>query len=198
MDTTKIAQNLAPAEIVKVGHPVLHQNALPVSPATRETVACSEFIEILRRTLHGRGVGLAAPQIGVGLRVFVMEDEEQRVETDRDREKKERIAFPFEVVINPVWRPASQEMRTFPEGCLSIPGFQAEIARFRTIDAEWTLPDGKTKRQTLQGWPARIFQHESDHLDGRLYLDFLEDRPAVSYFKIGEGLPETFLRRLGL
>ncbi len=186
------------AGIVRIGHPVLHRVARPVPADLRQSSAFHELVEIMKLTLEGRGVGLAAPQIGVGLRLFVMEDPKTRVDADKDSAAKERTAFPFDVVINPVWRPAGDEMRTFPEGCLSIPGLLAPVPRHRVIEAEWTTLDGAPRTETLRGWPARIFQHESDHLDGKLYLDYLEDRPSVSYPEIGRGVSDDLLMRLGL
>ena len=189
---------IAPAEIVKIGHPVLRKSAWPVASGLRESAAFAELVAIMKLTLWGRGVGLAAPQIGVGLRVFVMEDPRERVDADRDAREKERTAIPFEVVINPVWRPAGEEMRTFPEGCLSIPGLKADIPRHRAIEAEWTAVDGSLRKEGLRGWPARIFQHESDHLDGKLYIDYLDDHPAVTYPETGKGVSDDLLTRLGL
>ena len=190
--------SIAPVAIVRIGHPVLHQIAQPVSADLLQSTAFHELVEIMKLTLEGRGVGLAAPQIGVGLRLFVMEDPRPRVDADKDADAKERTAFPFEVVINPGWRPAGDEMRTFPEGCLSIPGLLAPIPRHRVIEAEWTTLDGVPRAETLRGWPARIFQHESDHLDGKLYLDYLDDHPSVSYPEIGHGVSDELLIRLGL
>jgi peptide deformylase len=190
--------SIAPVGIVRIGHPTLHQLARPVSAELRVSAAFHELIEVMKLTLEGRGVGLAAPQIGVGLRVFVMEDPKPRVDADRDADAKERMVIPFEVVINPTWRPSGDEMRIFPEGCLSIPGLLAPIPRHRVIEAEWTTLDGTPKSETLRGWPARIFQHESDHLDGKLYLDHLEDRPSVSYPETGHGVSDELLARLGL
>jgi peptide deformylase len=189
---------IAPAEIVKIGHPALRKPAWPVASGLRESAAFEELIEIMKLTLRGRGVGLAAPQIGVSLRVFVMEDPQERVEADRDAREKERAAIPFEVVINPAWRAVGDEMKTFMEGCLSIPGLLGSIPRHRVIEAEWTAIDGSLRTRTLRGWPSRIFQHESDHLDGKLYLDYLEDPPSISYPRIGEGVSGDLLSRLGL
>ena len=74
------------------------------------------------------------------------------------------------------------------------------MQRFRTIRANWVSPTGEAVEQELQGWPARIFQHEFDHLEGRLYLDYIREKPSVSYAKIDEreGVDEVLLRALGL
>jgi peptide deformylase len=190
--------SIGPVDIVKAGHPVLRRRAQLISPELRETAAFRELIEIMTLTLEGRGVGLAAPQIGVGLRVFVMKDPKERVEMDKEAAIKERIAVPFEAVINPVWRAVDDEKVTFPEGCLSIPLLTAAVPRYRTIEAEWTTPDGAPRKETLVGWPARIFQHEYDHLEGTLYTDYLPGRPEISYAEPGQGVSNDLLRRLGL
>jgi peptide deformylase len=190
--------SIVPVEIVKAGHPVLRRRAQSVSSELRETAAFHELIEIMKLTLEGRGVGLAAPQIGVSLRVFVMKDPQERVEMDREATAKQRTAIPFEVVINPAWRAVDDEKVTFTEGCLSIPVLTAPVPRFRTIAAEWTTLDGVPRSETLVGWPARIFQHEYDHLDGTLYTDYLPGKPEISYAEPGQGVAEELLRRLGL
>jgi peptide deformylase len=190
--------SIVPVDIVKAGHPVLRQTARPVSAELRGSAAFHELIEIMKLTLEGRGVGLAAPQIGVSLRVFVIKDPAERVEMDKEAALKERIAIPFEAVINPAWRAVGDEKATFPEGCLSIPVLTAAIPRYRTIDAEWTTPDGAPRSARLVGWPARIFQHEYDHLEGTLYTDYLPGRPDIAYAEPGQGVPEDLLRRLGL
>lgn len=189
---------IAAVDIVRIGHPALRAIAKPVSSGLRESSAFQELIEILKATLKGNGVGLAAPQIGVALQVFIMEDPQQAVDADLLREAKERTSFPLEIVINPVWRPVGDEQRKFPEGCLSIPPFLAAVDRFRTIEAEWMSPDGTENNRTLVGWPARIFQHESDHLEGRLFIDDLPDVPKLEYQKLGDGVPARLLRALGL
>lgn len=188
----------AAVDIVKMGHPALRATAKPVSPGLRRSDAFQELIGILKATLKGNGVGLAAPQIGVALQLFIMEDPQPAVDADLLREAKERSSFPLEIVINPVWRPVGDEQRKFPEGCLSIPPFLAVVDRFRAIEAEWISPDGTEHKRTLVGWPARIFQHEADHLKGRLFIDDLPDVPRLEYARLGEGVPARLLRALGL
>ncbi|WP_407156223.1 peptide deformylase [Bradyrhizobium sp. STM 3557] len=190
--------SIGPVDIVKAGHPVLRQRAQAVLPELRGSAVFHELIEIMSVTLEGRGVGLAAPQIGVSLRIFVMKDPKERVEMDKEAAIKERSAIPFEVVINPAWHPLDDEKVTFPEGCLSIPVLTAAVPRYRTIAAEWTAPDGAPRKQTLIGWPARIFQHEYDHLEGTLYTDYLPGRPEISYADPGQGVSDELLKRLGL
>ena len=74
------------------------------------------------------------------------------------------------------------------------------MPRSRTIRANWTSPTGEAVEQKLRGWPARIFQHEYDHLDGKLYLDYINEKPSVSYSKtdVREGVDDALLRALNL
>lgn len=185
--------------IVRIGNPVLTGKAHEVAPDVRLSAAFQELLAVMRATLKGAGVGLAAPQIGVSLRVFVMEDPEEAVEKDKLKDEKERVPFPLTVVINPSWVKAADEEKTFLEGCLSIPGLQGNVPRFRTIRAKWTSSTGAAVEQELRGWPARIFQHEYDHLEGKLYLDYIKEKPLVSYPKtdVREGVDDALSRALG-
>lgn len=187
-----------PVPIVRIGNPVLTQKAREVDPELRSSEAFQELLAVMRATLKGAGVGLAAPQVGVSLRVFVMEDPEEWIEKDKLKDDKERAPFPFTVVINPSWVNVSDEERTFLEGCLSVPGLQASVPRFRSIRASWTSLAGEAVEQDLQGWQARIFQHEFDHLEGKLYLEYIREQPSVSYPKADgrEGVDDALLRAL--
>jgi peptide deformylase len=122
--------------------------------------------EMLDTMYDAQGRGLAAPQIGVLRRVFVM-----------DAGWKTGDTTP-EIFLNPeiIWR--SPQMALGPEGCLSIPGVMAEVSRHREIILRWTVADGSVQAQKLTGFRAICAQHEIDHLDGIVTLDHLspEDR----------------------
>src|SRR3981189_3989919 len=94
-----------PVEIVKVGHPALRSGTRSVPQELFGTAALHELIEVMRVTLAGNGVGLAAPQIAVPLRLFVVEDTEGRMGhlSSRQQQARNRYPFPFEAVINPIW-----------------------------------------------------------------------------------------------
>jgi peptide deformylase len=190
----------ASAEIVRIGHPLLRSGTRLVPPEMIGTPAFNELVTIMRLTLAGKGVGLAAPQIAVPLRLFVIEDPAERVNAlaAEDRAKRERIPFPFEAVINPSWRATSDEMVIFPEGCLSIPGLVADVPRHRHIEVDGFTWDGNPKTWRLTGWPARIFQHEIDHLDGRLFVDCMLPRTLAATDDRGIGVTADLLGRLGL
>ncbi len=191
---------LRPAEIVRIGHPVLREGTRLVSPELFGSPALHELIEVMRVTLNGKGVGLAAPQIAVPLRLFVVEDTEDRMQhlSAEQRRDRHRHPFPFEAVINPTWRATSPRMAIEPEGCLSIPGFRADIPRFWAIEAEGFTAIGERKRWVLEGWPARIFQHEIDHLDGLLLTDRMLAHTLASTEPFGDGVDAELLTRLGV
>ena len=105
-----------------------------------------------------RGVGLAAPQVGINQRLMVV-----NWEGDPGQSKSELV------LCNPSIVEQSTETDVEPEGCLSFPGFIADVARAESIVVEFQTVKGKLSRLELSGWEARVFQHEYDHLDGKLY-----------------------------
>ena len=126
------------------------------------------------------GVGLAAPQIGVGLRVIVLEDGDTLMSRLKpaDRALRERTPFPLTVIVNPVLeRGAGDERATFFEGCLSVPGYRmALVERDLAVTVTGLDGEGAPLRWEARGWPARILQHEVDHLNGTLYVDRMLSR----------------------
>jgi peptide deformylase len=187
-------------EIVKVGHSVLRNSTRSVPQELFGTPALHELIDVMRATLAGKGVGLAAPQIAVPLRLFVVEDTEDRMShlTPEQQKARDRYPFPFEAVINPTWYATSPEMVIETEGCLSIPDFKADVSRYRAIEVEGFQPNGQRKTWSLKGWPARIFQHEIDHLDGRLLTDCMLPRTLTSAEPHGTGASSDLLQRLAI
>jgi peptide deformylase len=109
-----------------------------------------------------RGVGLAAPQLGINKRLMVFNPE-----GDPKKWLSELV------LCNPEIEEYSTSTALEEEGCLSFPGFTADVMRSQNIQVKWQGLNGKVKRKKLRGWEARIFQHEYDHLDGTLYVDRL-------------------------
>jgi peptide deformylase len=108
---------------------------------------------------------------------FVDPDEYFGDDIDPDAPDPREIAeFPFHAIINPRYEPVGDATASFYEGCLSMPGFQAVRRRFLDITAFWQDEMGKQHEERLHGWPARIFQHETDHLSGEVYIDKAEIR----------------------
>src|SRR3954469_1257991 len=183
--TGDVADDLLP--IVQCGEPILRQPAEPVDPATLRDRDVQRLIARMKATMEAApGVGLAAPQIGEPIRLAVVQDGPERwgevsPELLRDRE---RTPLPFTVFVNPVLVPTSPgegpDRVSFYEGCLSVPGLTGVVARHRSVRVDALDEHGEPRSYTLTGWPARIAQHEIDHLDGILYVDRVETRSIAS------------------
>lgn len=162
-----LAHELPP--IVVAGHPVLRHPAEEVQGRLDDELL-GRLIATMRRVMHAApGVGLAAPQIGIPLRIAVLED--RGVPDEAVATARSRTPLPFTVMIDPRYTAVGDAMDSFYEGCLSVPGYQAVVDRHHAVEATYTRPDGTRTTEVFEGWPARIVQHETDHLDGRLYLD---------------------------
>jgi peptide deformylase len=170
-------------KIVQVGEPVLRQRARALSPEEIVLPQTQQLIQWMHETMHDApGVGLAAPQIGLGLQLAVIEDRPEYtkdIAADRLAER-ERESVPFQVLINPRIVEQSDQQVEFFEGCLSLAGFSALVKRSRQVAVEYWDELGRPRRIEAQGWYARILQHEIDHLHGRLYIDRMESRSFMS------------------
>ena len=156
-------------KIVQVGTPVLRGGTRLLSPAEIKSAEIQQLIEHMRETMReAPGVGLAAPQIGLPLRLAVIEDVVQSPE-------KERTPVPFHVIINPHISLGAGLVEHF-EGCLSLDGFQAVVPRAQTVTVDALDHNGAPVKIETGGWYARILQHEIDHLDGALYIDRMHTR----------------------
>ncbi len=160
--------------IVQAGDPVLRARAAEIPPAQIATPEFQGLVDRMIATMRAApGVGLAAPQIGVPLRVIVLEDTEQAASQlgPEQRRERERAAFALRVLVNPVLRIVGTERALFFEGCLSVDGFAALVERAVEVEVSGLDRDGRPQSWRVRGWPARILQHEVDHLDGTLYID---------------------------
>lgn len=108
------------------------------------------------------------------LRIAVIEDPAPVPE--EVRLARGRVPQPFRVLVNPAYEPAGSARAAFFEGCLSVPGYQAVVARHTEVRLTGADEHGRPLDEVFGGWPARIVQHETDHLDGLLYLDRAELR----------------------
>lgn len=165
----KVLEQSRPLAIVQAGDPVLRRRAAEV-PTDLDRGLLAELIAAMRETmLAAPGVGLAAPQIGLGIRLAVLEDPAGvpgDVADARDRRPLE-----LTTIINPQYRQIGHDTAIWYEGCLSIAGWQAATERAVTVELRFTDEDLAPAVERFSGWQARIVQHETDHLDGTLYLD---------------------------
>jgi peptide deformylase len=162
------------APIVQAGLPVLRARADDVPPEVIRAPEIQSLIATMIATMReAPGVGLAAPQIGVGLRVIVLEDRADLVKslTADELHERERAPFATRVFVNPTLYPVGEERVTFFEGCLSVRGYVALVERYREVEVAGFDEHGAPQRWRVRGWPARILQHEVDHVDGTLYVD---------------------------
>jgi peptide deformylase len=167
-----------PLPIVAAGDPVLRRGTERFD-GQLDPALLARFVEALRLTMHeAPGVGLAAPQVGVPLRIAVIEDPAPVPE--EVRLARGRTPQPFRVLVNPSYEPVGSERVAFFEGCLSVPGWQAVVARAAEVRLTGEDEFGRRVDEVFSGWPARIVQHETDHLDGVLYLDRAELRSLSS------------------
>lgn len=158
-----------PLAIVQAGHPVLRRRAADV-PADLDRGLFAELLTAMRETmLAAPGVGLAAPQIGLGIRVAVLED--SAVVPEDVAAARDRRPLPYTVIVNPQYRQIGHDTATWYEGCLSVAGWQAATERAVTVELRCQDEDFAPVVERFTGWQARIVQHETDHLDGILYLD---------------------------
>jgi peptide deformylase len=149
--------------IVLYNDPVLRANAAPVTSITPEL---TRFIADLFETMyHAHGVGLAAPQVGQSIRLFVV-DADAMVEDEPDA-----VRYGRKVYINPEIVSKGDKSIEFEEGCLSIPDLRETIRRPDTITVRYRDEEFVEQTVTYSGWMSRVFQHELDHLDGTLFID---------------------------
>ncbi|MFE1288935.1 peptide deformylase [Streptomyces sp. NPDC058751] len=173
-----------PLPIVAAGDPVLRRVTQPYDGQLGPGLL-ARFVAALRATMHAApGVGLAAPQVGVPLRIAVVED--PAPVPDEVRLVRGRVPQPFRVLVNPSYEGIGPGRAAFFEGCLSVPGWQAVVARHSEVRLTALDEHGRAVDEVFGGWPARIVQHETDHLDGMLYLDRAEPRSLSSNQAVAE------------
>ncbi|MEM7769603.1 MAG: peptide deformylase [Cyanobacteria bacterium P01_E01_bin.6] len=152
--------------ICQLGDPVLRQVAQPIYNVQDRWVR--SLLSDLLRTLHqSHGVGIAAPQIGVSRRLLIVASHSNpRYPNAPEMEPT--------AMINPHLISHSDDMTKDWEGCLSVPGIRALVPRYSAVEVGYTDQDGKLQRREFNGFVARVFQHELDHLEGRVFLDRVE------------------------
>jgi peptide deformylase len=160
-------------KVIGPDNPILRKKAKavgnPADPTLQHLI--DDMIETMR---EAPGVGLAAPQVAVSQRVAVVEyaPDSETAERPEGAEPPRTPAQPkLYVIINPEITARSEEMEDGAEGCLSIPGYYGNVLRHKAVTVRALNRKGKPIRIKAQGWLARIFQHEIDHLDGVLFID---------------------------
>ena len=166
-------------EIKLAGEPVLRQTARKLTREEILSPTTQQLIEQMRETMYkAPGVGLAAPQIGLGLQLAVIEDKAEYMKDIPPAilAERERRPVPFHVILNPVLTLDAEPDANFFEGCLSLPGFTALVSRVAKVRVDYLNHKAEPKTIRASGWYARILQHEIDHLHGTLYIDRMDPR----------------------
>ena len=162
---------MAILKVARMGHPVLRRVADPVDPGAITGAEIQTLVRDMFETMHEyNGVGLAAPQVHVPLRLALVGGEE-------DEDGRPLI----EVVINPTLTPTTDKLFGMYEGCLSIPGLRGWVERPAAVHAVYWNEKGERIERDLEGFPAVVMQHECDHLDGVLFVDRMKDIRKLAY-----------------
>ena len=167
-----------------MGHPVLRARAKPIDPADIKSPRIQQLIDDMFETMREySGVGLAAPQIHQGVRLFVagFPPRPRRADADDDDEDDEDMNVPLMAIINPEISVLTPDTEVDWEGCLSIPEIRGKVPRAREIEVK--AYDRKGRRISLhaRNFTARVIQHETDHLDGVLFLDRMKSLETLTF-----------------
>jgi peptide deformylase len=172
-------------EVLRMGDPRLLQRSLEITAFGTPELA--ELLKDMRDTMAQlNGAGLAAPQIGVGLRVVIF-----GVHANPRYPQAEEV--PDTVLINPVLEPLGAEMEEGWEGCLSVPGMRGVVPRYKRLRYRGVDENGKAFEREVADFHARVVQHEVDHLDGILYPMRIRDFSKFGFNEAlfpGEALPQ--------
>lgn len=164
-------------KIWQVGEAVLRQPSRPLAPEEILGRPMQELIGAMQETMRDApGVGLAAPQVGVGVQLVVIEDKAEYMQrlTPAQVEERRRHPVDFHVLANPRLTVEPEERADHFEGCLSLAGFTAIVPRATRVRVEYLNEKAEPEVRIAEGWYARILQHEIEHLQGILYIDRME------------------------
>jgi peptide deformylase len=187
--------------IVTEGHPALRRVARAVRPDEIGGPALDELVGQLWHELELKpGVGLAAAQIGDDRAVAVVEDKASfhaPIPPDLLRERERVVVEPY-VLVNPALESDGDDTTFFFEGCLSVDDRAGVVERARAVNVTWTDLDGTRHERRVEGWHARILQHEVDHLNGVLFVDRAHPEGIIPMAEYGEWAKRSALeiRRL--
>ena len=163
-------------KVARIGHPIVRAAAAPVAPEQIASEGFQRLVDDMIATMHEyEGVGLAAPQVHVSLRVAVIEVPAS--------DERSHAAVPLTVLVNPVVTPLGDERVHGWEGCLSVPGLRGMAPRLARVRLEALDRNGRAYAAEASGFFARVIQHECDHLDGKVYLDRMEDLRTLSFLR---------------
>lgn len=164
-------------EIKQIGEKILQQKAEIVRDIGSKKELIKDMIKIMR---DNKGIGIAAPQVGVSERVVV-------IEIDKNERYPDAAPYPFTVMINPEIEYLTDEVEEGYEGCLSVPGIRGIVPRCKYVRVKYLDESGSIKEDILESFPAKVVQHEIDHLEGIVFIERVKDLKTLitneNYFK---------------
>jgi peptide deformylase len=161
-------------KVTRLGHPVLRAKARALTPKEIVSAEIQRLIEEMAVTMvEYQGVGIAGNQVGQGLSIFLMGLEKGGPRCEE--------GIPLTVVCNPSVRYEGEPSVFDWEGCLSVPGLRASVPRHEKLELSGLDHKGKPFTRVYEGFPARVVQHETDHLNGFVYLDRLPDLKTLTF-----------------
>ena len=165
---------MAILKVSRMGHPVLRQQARPITPDELGTPPLQRLVDDMLDTMEEyQGIGLAAPQVHQGLRLIVLGGD--------DFDPDDEDGVPLTILANPEWTYRSEESVDGWEGCLSIPEIRGIVPRSQSVELKGLDRQGNTISLRAEGLFARVLQHEIDHLDGILFLDRMANFASLSF-----------------
>jgi len=169
-------------KVARIGHPVLRRAAEAVTPEALQTDELLRLIDDMVETMHEyEGVGVAAPQLHLGLRLAVIEIP--------DTDERSDDGVPLTVLVNPEVEPLGDEIDLGWEGCLSIPDLRGLVPRFVRVRLKALDRRGQPYETEASDFFARVIQHECDHLDGNVYLDRMLEMRSLGFTSELERFP---------
>ena len=163
-------------KVARLGHPVLRAKARPIDPKDITSAPVQKLVDDMIETMREyHGIGLAGPQVHEGVRIFIA-----------GMEKKDRRTGEVEIVpmaiVNPDVMPLGRDLVEDWEGCLSIPDIRGKVPRNRRVRVRGFDRDGAPLDLELEDFPARVVQHEFDHLNGVVFLDRMRDLQSLAFY----------------
>ena len=170
-----LSRVMAILKVARLGHPVLRQVARPVPPDLIRSAEIQRFIDDMVETMREYdGAGLAAPQVHTLLQIAV-------IEVDGNPRYPDAPGIALTIVINPVVTPLTDEMEDGWEGCLSVPDMRGMVPRHTAVRLQCYDRDGQRVDLVAKDFFARVIQHETDHLQGIVYVDRMRDLSTLSF-----------------
>jgi peptide deformylase len=186
-----VGDDVSVRAIATVGHPALRERAREVTGEELASPEIQALIDDLVDTMHAaNGAGIAANQVHEAVRVAV-------IEVDHNPRYPYKPPIPLTVIVNPVIEPLDDELVEINEGCLSVPDLRGNVFRHVNIRVRFLDRDGNEHDEVKRGLTAGTFQHECDHLDGKLFLDRVEDtRTLTTWEQFARHHRDAFVARI--